>query len=342
MSRSNFAANTATNTDKLLDAAGRESSRKKIVETKNISGGTHSPVGTSRPKPELRNSTQQNASNKLADASQKQRNKSMSSPPRGNLPSCSTEAPIISQSALYNTESKSFTKSVPHRQASESDSIDSIGLAAIANTPGKKTNSDRRDDSFTQMSRNTNASVSTTSPSQQTDNVLLSDTDASSEYYGSARHSRLHSESDSKGFGTLASRSTPFEEEDEHDDDDDEDEIIDSSLALNFLMEHRIFLKAALNLLTERDRHAPELGMMDPNVLKSGPLKKASHLMNGVWKVKYVEVRRGMFSYYENAVSKDSQGEGELLRKNIPLEATTVKCRAVKLHQKALKFSPTG
>lgn len=69
--------------------------------------------------------------------------------------------------------------------------------------------------------------------------------------------------------------------------------------------------------------------------------------MNGVWKVKYVEIRRGMFSYYENAVSNvgsrvgDPQGE-LLLRKNIPLEASTCTCRAVKLHQKALNFSPGG
>jgi PH domain len=70
-------------------------------------------------------------------------------------------------------------------------------------------------------------------------------------------------------------------------------------------------------------------------------------MMNGVWKVKYVEIRRGMFSYYENAVSNagnrvgDPQGE-LLLRKNIPLEASTCTCRAVKLHQKALNFSPGG
>jgi len=126
---------------------------------------------------------------------------------------------------------------------------------------------------------------------------------------------------------------------------------------LNFVMEERIFLKAALDLLTERDRAAPELGMMDPIILKSGSLKKASHLMSGVWKVKYVEIRRGMFSYYENAVSnttssssmsskKDRNGGGddggELLRKDIPLVASSCRCRAVKLHQKALKFTPTG
>jgi PH domain len=129
----------------------------------------------------------------------------------------------------------------------------------------------------------------------------------------------------------------------------DQHMLLDPSAVLNFAMEYRIFLKAALNLLTELDRTAPELGMMDPIVLKAGSIKKASHLMNGVWKVKYVEIRRGMLSYYENAVSNVSGSrmvngdpQGELLRKNIPLEASTCKCRAVKLHQKALNFSPSG
>jgi hypothetical protein len=114
------------------------------------------------------------------------------------------------------------------------------------------------------------------------------------------------------------------------------------SAALNFAMEHRILLRAVLDLLSERDRHAPVVGMMDPVIVKSGSLKKASHLVRGTWKVKYVEIRRGMFSYYENAVSKDATGEGELLRKDIPLEANSCTCRAVKLHQKALKLAPGG
>lgn len=123
--------------------------------------------------------------------------------------------------------------------------------------------------------------------------------------------------------------------------------LLDPSAVFNFAMEHRIFLNAALDLLTELDRTAPELGMMDPIVIKAGSIRKASHLMNGVWKVKYVEIRRGMFSYYENAVSNvgsragDTQGD-LLLRKNIPLEASTCTCRAVKLHQKALNLSPGG
>ena len=80
---------------------------------------------------------------------------------------------------------------------------------------------------------------------------------------------------------------------------------------LNFAMEHRIFLKAILGLLAERDMKATEIGMNDPNTLKCGPLKKASYLVSGVWKIKFVEVRRGMFSYYEDAVSGSKSTRGD-------------------------------
>jgi hypothetical protein len=126
----------------------------------------------------------------------------------------------------------------------------------------------------------------------------------------------------------------------------EEDDIMENEdarfAALSFVAEHRIFMKAALMLLNERDKKAPQLGMLDPIIIKAGPLKKAAHLVNGVWKVKYVEIRRGMFSYYENAVSRDSTGEEELMRKDIPLEASSCTCRPVKLHQKAFNFTPLG
>ncbi|CAB9503045.1 expressed unknown protein [Seminavis robusta] len=110
----------------------------------------------------------------------------------------------------------------------------------------------------------------------------------------------------------------------------------------NFAMEHRIFLKAVLELLAQRDKVATEVGMNDPNVLKSGPLKKASHLMRGIWKVKYIEIRRGMFSYYEDASNRNANESSNLLRKNIPLEANACHCRAVRLHQKAWNITPRG
>lgn len=95
----------------------------------------------------------------------------------------------------------------------------------------------------------------------------------------------------------------------------------------SWVKEHSIFLQAALDLLQERDKHAPTVGMMGPVILKAGPLKKASFLMKGIWKVKYVEIRRGMLSYYENL-----QNEDKLIRKDVPLQAHDCTVRAVKVH----------
>ena len=110
---------------------------------------------------------------------------------------------------------------------------------------------------------------------------------------------------------------------------------------LNFAMEHRIFLKAILGLLAERDMKATEIGMNDPNTLKCGPLKKASYLVSGVWKIKFVEVRRGMFSYYEDAVSGSKSTRG-LLQKNLPLDASVCSCRPVKIHRNGLNMATGG
>lgn len=112
------------------------------------------------------------------------------------------------------------------------------------------------------------------------------------------------------------------------------------SACLNFAMENRIFLKAILGLLAERDKKALEIGMNDPNTLKCGPLKKASHLVSGVWKVKFVEVRRGMFSYYEDAESEKTAGS--LLRKNVPLDSNSCSCRPVKIHRNGLNMTTGG
>lgn len=106
----------------------------------------------------------------------------------------------------------------------------------------------------------------------------------------------------------------------------------------NFAMEHRIFAKALLALLAQRDQYRPDEMDMDAPIIKAGPLKKASHLVRGVWKVKYVEVRKGMFSYFEDIEHE----EGQLARKNIPLTATTVKCRPVKVSHNALSPSSGG
>ena len=113
------------------------------------------------------------------------------------------------------------------------------------------------------------------------------------------------------------------------------------SACINFAMEHRIFLTAILGLLAERDKMATEIGMNDPHTLKSGPLKKASHLGGSVWKVKFVEVRRGMFTYYEDAVSSEKT-PGSLLRKNIPLDYHSCSCRPVKIHRNGLNIVTGG
>jgi len=76
--------------------------------------------------------------------------------------------------------------------------------------------------------------------------------------------------------------------------------------------------------------------MDDPDTLKCGSLKKATHIVKGAWKYKYVEIRRGMFSYYDDSLSKHAASEGDLVRKNIKLNANTTKCRAVKLNHKSL------
>ena len=130
----------------------------------------------------------------------------------------------------------------------------------------------------------------------------------------------------------------------------DADEILDvdfpdddasQAAARNFAVEHRIFMKSLLDLLSQRERYATEADINDKDTIKSGPLKKASHLVTGIWKVKYVEVRRGVFSYYEDEISKESEG-GTLVRKNIPLHADTCSCRAVKVKHNALSVSPGG
>ena len=159
-------------------------------------------------------------------------------------------------------------------------------------------------------------------------------------------------------------------------------ELESRALMQNFVMEHRIFLRAILQLLNERDQFAVEADANDPHTIKTGPLKKATSLVRGVWKwkVKYVEVRRGLFSYYEDTTdSTGSSGKrrgstataddddddmdggvaactfdsgdagnataanGEtanLRRKSIPLRAASCTCRAVKVQNKALSHTP--
>jgi hypothetical protein len=90
--------------------------------------------------------------------------------------------------------------------------------------------------------------------------------------------------------------------------------------AQQFCWEHHLFLRAILQLLAERDHTVGNVE--DSVVLKKGPLKKSSLSSVGrpVWKVKYVELRKGSFSYFEdevNVVKKDKFGH-----KVIPLRGS--------------------
>lgn len=112
---------------------------------------------------------------------------------------------------------------------------------------------------------------------------------------GASLHTAASVSSTSQGestgiFGTLSDNDTyfhrfdPLIEESAHSSELDEETAL---LVSNFVTEHGILLRASLELLSERDRHAPVVGMLDPVVYKSGPLKKASQLMAGQWKVKF-------------------------------------------------------
>jgi PH domain len=87
-------------------------------------------------------------------------------------------------------------------------------------------------------------------------------------------------------------------------------------LANQFVREHLVLLQAVLQLLAERDQVGVE-GSMDSadNIWKKGPLRKLSStqlmvrrksnhkrpVVGGVWKVRYVELRQGNLSYYEDS-----------------------------------------
>lgn len=82
--------------------------------------------------------------------------------------------------------------------------------------------------------------------------------------------------------------------------------------ANEFVWEHGTLLQALLQLLAERDQVGVE-GSTDSteNIWKKGPLKKLSFAVGrrkhqrpevaGAWKVKYIELRNGNLSYYEDS-----------------------------------------
>lgn len=192
-------------------------------------------------------------------------------------------------------------------------------------------------------------SRSASSDAEESSDDQFSDSEASSDSHSTTTSGRSRSSCHHRQ--SKESRLLPYEELTEA-----------QSLGLNFAMEHRIFLRALLGLLNEREKTATETGMNDPNIVKCGPLKKASLLLSGVWKVKYVEVRRGMFSYFEDVASSggggggagggggggntgsgnDAMELGSLLQKNIPLDSNECVCRPVKIHRNGLNMAPGG
>lgn len=81
-------------------------------------------------------------------------------------------------------------------------------------------------------------------------------------------------------------------------------------------IEHSMLLRAILQLLEERQvRGVISLDIEEGVILKQGALKKFSHSVGRpTWKVKYAEVRRGSFCYYE-----DTADASKSARKTIPL-----------------------
>mmetsp|Transcript_16222 Transcript_16222/g.24544 ORF Transcript_16222/g.24544 Transcript_16222/m.24544 type:complete len:751 (-) Transcript_16222:1475-3727(-) len=108
------------------------------------------------------------------------------------------------------------------------------------------------------------------------------------------------------------------------------------AMAKNLASEHRIFLRAALDMLTERDQLRMYADVNDPNnIIKTGTLRKASHRIKGVWRTKHVEIREGVFSYLSGSANKSSSS-----RKDVLLRASSCTCRAVKI--RSVKIRPSN
>eukprot|EP00985_Skeletonema_marinoi_P027190 scaffold21932_cov107-Skeletonema_marinoi.AAC.2 len=108
------------------------------------------------------------------------------------------------------------------------------------------------------------------------------------------------------------------------------------AMAQNLASEHKIFLRAALDMLTERDQLRMYADVNDPNnIIKTGTLRKASHRIKGVWRTKHVEIREGVFSYLSGSANKSSSS-----RKDVLLRASSCTCRAVKI--RSVKIRPSN
>ena len=116
-----------------------------------------------------------------------------------------------------------------------------------------------------------------------------------------------------------------------------------SSSSHNEIMEeHDIFLKAAFQLLNERETLPPPSSSTKntpQKTIKAGTLKKCSAAHKSIttfWKTKYVVVTPGLFTYHDDIADTTAALESTSKPKVIPLQVTSQTiCRAVKL-----PFSP--
>jgi hypothetical protein len=91
-----------------------------------------------------------------------------------------------------------------------------------------------------------------------------------------------------------------------------------------FAWEHHLLSKGLMQLLAERDHIGVEDDIHDTsNILKMGPLKK--RFKQKLWSVKYVEIRKGNLTYYDDKALK----EGKNSRTIVHLRKRSCRCEAV-------------
>lgn len=105
-------------------------------------------------------------------------------------------------------------------------------------------------------------------------------------------------------------------------------EKISPLMRTQFAAQNRIFVRAIIDLLAERDLNGVVANINDPYTIKAGTLKKSSmHLggrATGQWKYKYLELRKGLLSYYSDRHFESSKGGGgEAITGNIASAVTT-------------------
>jgi len=105
-------------------------------------------------------------------------------------------------------------------------------------------------------------------------------------------------------------------------------EIKKSSIS-SLEQEHKTFLRAALQLLDMNEKGSFMTSNSNhQSTIKVGSLKKASYSSRGPgWKVKFLQVRKGLLTYYEDYAEEN----GKILEKSVKLNANTCTCQPVKV-----------